>query len=114
MTDHNSIFTLVNSNRLEEINETNALYENTIKELKNLLEQKENYTKNAFDKFVRSENTLEYFKHLLSKDTIEFEIRQVKEIIECQSRDVDKEKYYLRNTSDFSQRSKRRKLDERN
>jgi len=114
MTDHNSIFNPINSNRIEEINKTIALNENTINELKNLLEQKENYAKIAFDKFVRSENTLEYFKHLLSKDTIEFEIRQVKETIECQSRDVDKEKYYLRNTSDFSQRSKKRKPDKRN
>ena len=68
MTDHNSIFNPINSNRIEEINETIVLYENTINELKKLLEQKENY---AFDKFVRSENTLEYFKNLLSKYTVE-------------------------------------------
>ena len=106
MTDYNSIFNPINSNRIEEINETIALYENTINELKNLLEQKEKHAKIAFDKFVRSENTLEYFKHLLSKDRVEFEIRQLKETIECQSRDLDKEKYYLRNTSAFSQKQK--------
>ena len=70
MTDYNSIFNPINSNRIEEINETIVLYENTINELKKLLEQKENYAKIAFDKFLRSENTLEYFKHLLSKNTV--------------------------------------------
>ena len=114
MTEHSSVFNRTDSHRAEKIHEIFKHYENTINELKKMLEQKENYSKNAFDKFVRSENTLEYFKHLLSKDTVEFEIRQLKETIECQSRDLDKEKYYLRNTSAFSQRSKKRKLDERN
>ena len=113
MTEQSSVFNQTNSHRTEEILETIKHYENTINELKKCWNKK-NYAKIAFDKFVRSENTLEYFKHLLSKDTVEFEIRQLKESIECQSRDLDKEKCYLRNTSDFSKRSKKRNLDERN
>ena len=112
MTEHNSIFNPANSNRLEEISITIKFYENIINELKQLLEQKENDRKIAFNKMVKSDNTLDYFKQLLSKDAIDFEIRQLNVIIECQSRDLEKEKYYLRNALDNSHITKKRKLAE--
>lgn len=49
---------------------------------------------------------------MLRKDTLAFEIRQLKAIIECQRSDLEKEKEYLRNALEYSQLNKKRKLNE--
>ena len=105
-----SRFNALNINRIEVMVETIKMYENTMTVLYDLLKQKEIEEKEAFNHFVKSS----VFLHLLKKDTLGFEIKQLKAIIECQNRDLEQERRYLRDALEHSEKSKKRKLEEKN
>ena len=69
------------------------LYEDCLNDLKNLLEEKEENLKCIVNILNRSDkNCFEYLKLLLNKDTVLYEIEQIKNIIICQTRDLENEK----------------------
>ena len=69
------------------------LYEDCLNDLKNLLEEKEENLKCIVNILNRSEkNCFEYLKLLLNKDIVLYEIEQIKNIIICQTRDLENEK----------------------
>ena len=69
------------------------LYGNAINELKILLEEKEEILKCIVNILNRSErNSFQYLKLLLNKDTLLYEIEQIKNIIICQTKDLENEK----------------------
>ena len=109
-----SIFNPSNVNRIEVMSETIKTYENTMTVLYDLLKQKEIEEKEAFNHFVKNESTLEFYLHLLKKDTLGFETTQLKAIIECQNRDLEQERRYLRDALEHSEKNKKRKLEEKN
>ena len=68
------------------------LYEDCLYDLKNLLEEKEENLKCIVNILNRSEkNCFEYLKLLLNKDTVLYEIEQIKNIIICQTKDFEQE-----------------------
>ena len=68
------------------------LYEDCLNELKILIEEKEENLKCIVNILNRSENNcFEYLKLLLSKDAVNYEISQLKEIIDCQTKDFEQE-----------------------
>ena len=68
------------------------LYEDCSNELKILIEEKEENLKCIVNILNRSEkNCFEYLKLLLSKDAVNYEINQLKEIIDCQTKDFEQE-----------------------
>ena len=74
------------------------LYENCLNELKILIEEKEENLKCIVNILNRSEkNNFQYFKLLLNKDSVLYEIEQIKNIIICQTRDLENEKRYVCN-----------------
>ena len=107
-----SIFNESNSNRIEVMVETIKTYENAMNVLNDLLKQKEEEEKTSFNEMVRSRTTLDYFLNMLKKDTLSFEIKQLKVIIECQNSDLEKEKEYLKNALEDVQKTKKRKIRE--
>ena len=69
------------------------LYEDCLDELKIIIEEKEENLKCIVNILNRSEkNCFEYLKLLLNKDTVLYEIEQIKNIIICQTRDLENEK----------------------
>ena len=69
------------------------LYEDCLNELKLLIEEKEENLKCIVNILNRSEkNCFEYLKLLLNKDTVLYEIEQIKNIIICQTIDLENEK----------------------
>lgn len=56
-----TIFNRSNANRIETMTETIKSYENTMNVLNDLLKEKEEEEKQAFNQMVRSETTLMYF-----------------------------------------------------
>ena len=67
------------------------LYEDCLDELKILVEEKEENLKCIVNILNRSEkNCFEYLKLLLSKDAGNYEINQLKEIIDCQTKDLNR------------------------
>ena len=69
------------------------IYEDCLNELKILIEEKEENLKCIVNILNRSEkNCFEYLKLLLNKDTVLYEIEQIKNIIICQTRDLENEK----------------------
>ena len=69
------------------------LYEDCLNELKILIEEKEENLKCIVNILNRSEkNCFEYLKLLLNKDTFLYEIEQIKNIIICQTKDLENEK----------------------
>ena len=109
-----SIFNPSNVNRIEVIPETIKTYENTMTVLYDILKQKEIEEKEALNHFVKSESTIEFYLHLLKKDTLGYEIKQLKAIIESQNRDLEQERRYLRDALEHSEKNKKRKLEENN
>ena len=107
-----SIFNDSNTNRIEVMVETIKTYENAMNVLNDLLKQKEEEEKISFNEMVRSRTTLDYFLNMLKKDTLSFEIKQLKVIIECQNSDLEKEKEYLKNALEDVQKTKKRKIRE--
>ena len=72
---------------------TLKLYEDCLNELKILIEEKEENLKCIVNILNRSEkNCFEYLKLLLNKDTVLYEIEQIKNIIICQTKDLENEK----------------------
>ena len=68
------------------------IYEDWLNELKILIEEKEENLKCIVNILNRSEkNCFEYLKLLLSKDAVNYEINQLKEIIDCQTKDFERE-----------------------
>ena len=68
------------------------LYEDCLNELKILIEEKEENLKCIVNILNRSEkNCFEYLKLLLSKGAVNYEISQLKEIIDCQTKDFEQE-----------------------
>ena len=65
-----------------------------LNDIKKLLEEKEEYLKCIVKILNRSErnNCFEYLKLLLNKDTVLYEIEQIKNIIICQTKDIENEK----------------------
>ena len=69
------------------------LYEDCLNELKILIEEKEENLKCIVNILNRSEkNCFEYLKLLLSIDAVNYEINQLKEIIDCQTKDLENKK----------------------
>ena len=69
------------------------LYEDCLNELKLLIEEKEENLKCIVNILNRSErNNFQYLKLLLNKDSVLYEIEQIKNIIICQTRDLENEK----------------------
>ena len=57
-----------------------------------LIEEKEENLKCIVNIFNRSEkNCFVYLKLLISKDAVKYEINQLKEIIDCQTKDFEQE-----------------------
>ena len=70
-------------------------YENTINELKILLEEKENVWNGIVENMKRSNiDGFQLIKILLSKDAVNYEVEQLKEVIDCQAKDLEQEKIY--------------------
>ena len=68
------------------------LYEDCLNDLKILILEKEENLKCIVNILKRSEKTcFEYLKLLLSKDAVKYEINQLKEIIDCQTKDSEQE-----------------------
>ena len=69
------------------------LYEDCLNDLKILILEKEENLKCIVNILNRSErNNFQYLKLLLNKDSVLYEIEQIKNIIICQTRDLENEK----------------------
>ena len=68
------------------------LYEDCLNDLKNLLEEKEENLKCIVNIIVNIVNTR-------SKDAVNYEINQLKEIIDCQTKDFEQKKVILVNNN---------------
>ena len=67
----------------------------------------------VFKELIHSENSFNYFQLMLKKDSLEYQIIHLKDIIYTQKKALEQEKIYLRSALESKeQQNKKRKLDD--
>ena len=85
-----------NVQRIDVMSQTIKNYEEIIQKLEVLVLYKLEKEREVFKELILSDNTFNYFLHMIKKDCINFEINQLKDVIENQKRDLDRERMYLK------------------